>query len=62
MHINDFKTRVMATFRLDLHSYKEKQLQRRLDSYLNRLKLKIMKNYLINLPKKRIATKSFWTF
>ncbi|MCG8402605.1 MAG: protein-glutamate O-methyltransferase CheR [Firmicutes bacterium] len=39
MEFGEFKKKVLATFRLDLNSYKEKQLKRRLDSYLGRLKL-----------------------
>ena len=39
MEFGVFKNKVLATFRLDLNSYKEKQLKRRLDSYLSRLKL-----------------------
>ncbi|SFQ97151.1 CheR family methyltransferase [Desulfoscipio geothermicus] len=39
MDFNAFKNGVMAFFHLDLHSYKEKQLRRRLDSYLTKLKL-----------------------
>jgi chemotaxis protein methyltransferase CheR len=39
MDFEEFKKKVKTTFRLDLNAYKEKQLQRRLDSYLNKLKL-----------------------
>lgn len=39
MQFTEFKTRVMNMFRLDLNSYKEKQLKRRMDSYLVKLKL-----------------------
>lgn len=39
MEFGEFKNRVLSTFRLDLNSYKEKQLIRRLDSYRTRLKL-----------------------
>lgn len=62
MHINDFKTRVMATFRLDLHSYKEKQLQRRLDSYLNRLKLKNYEELFNQLTKEKDCYEKFLDF
>jgi len=39
MEFGAFKNRVMTSFHLDLNSYKEKQLKRRLDSYLGRLKI-----------------------
>ena len=39
MLFEEFKAKVMAAFRLDLNSYKEKQLKRRLDSYIIKLKL-----------------------
>jgi len=39
MEFEVFKNRVMTSFHLDLNSYKEKQLKRRLDSYLGRLKM-----------------------
>lgn len=40
MEFGAFKNKVLTSFRLDLNSYKEKQLKRRLDTYLTRLKLK----------------------
>jgi len=39
MEFGAFKNRVLKFFHLDLNSYKEKQLKRRLDSYLSRLKM-----------------------
>ncbi len=39
MEFGAFKNKVMTSFHLDLNSYKEKQLKRRLDSYLGRLKI-----------------------
>lgn len=62
MHFNDFKTRVMATFRLDLHSYKEKQLQRRLDSYINKLKLNNYEELYNQLVKEKNCYEKFLDF
>lgn len=40
MNFEAFKNKVKITFRLDLNAYKEKQLQRRLEAYLNKLNLR----------------------
>ncbi|MCL6611823.1 MAG: protein-glutamate O-methyltransferase CheR [Peptococcaceae bacterium] len=39
MDFGEFKRRMLAHFRLDLHSYKETQLKRRIDSFLLRKKI-----------------------
>lgn len=59
MEFNDFKVKVMATFRLDLNSYKEKQLRRRLDSYLVKLKLNNYGDLFQQLVKKRDTYEKF---
>ncbi len=59
MYFNEFKTRVMATFRLDLHSYKEGQLKRRLDSYIIKLKLQNYEELYNKLTKEKDCYENF---
>ncbi|TYO96287.1 CheR family methyltransferase [Desulfallas thermosapovorans] len=59
MEFNDFKARVMSAFRLDLNSYKEKQLKRRLDSYLVKLNLKNYGELFNQMVKERETYEKF---
>ncbi|SFF96298.1 chemotaxis protein methyltransferase CheR [Desulfotomaculum arcticum] len=53
MQFEEFKAKVMVSFRLDLNSYKEKQLKRRLDSYIVKLKLKGYEELYRQITQKR---------
>ncbi len=53
MEFEEFKRKVGATFRLDLNSYKEKQLKRRLDAYLAKLQLNDYGELFYQLTEKR---------
>ncbi len=59
MDFDEFKKRVRAAFRLDLNSYKEKQLKRRMDSYLLRLKLNNYGELFKQLTSNRQAYEKF---
>lgn len=59
MDFEEFKRRVLVSFRLDLNSYKETQLKRRLDGYLTRQKIKSYSELFQQLTSDRRAYQTF---
>jgi len=59
MEFEAFKNRVLTSFHLDLNSYKEKQLKRRLDSYLSRLKMANYGELFSRMTANRISYEEF---
>lgn len=59
MNFAEFKNKVHLTFRLDLNSYKEKQLKRRLDAYVTKLKFKDYQELYNHLTTDRKAYEQF---
>jgi chemotaxis protein methyltransferase CheR len=55
----EFKRRMLTNFRLDLNSYKETQLKRRLDGLLARQKIKNYGELFQNLTSDRMAYQTF---
>ncbi|MHB8157667.1 MAG: CheR family methyltransferase [Desulfocucumaceae bacterium] len=59
MEFDDFKSKMLSSFRLDLNSYKEAQLKRRLDSLLARQKIKNYAELFQLLTSDRMAYQTF---
>ncbi|MFZ5648359.1 MAG: CheR family methyltransferase [Bacillota bacterium] len=59
MEFDEFKKRMLASFRLDLNSYKETQLKRRLDGLLARQKIKDYGELFHFLASDRLAYQTF---
>ncbi len=59
MDFEEFKRRMMTHFRLDLHSYKENQLKRRIDSLLTRQKINSYADLYQRMATDRLAYETF---
>ncbi|MFZ5644582.1 MAG: CheR family methyltransferase [Bacillota bacterium] len=59
MDFEDFKRKMLTSFRLDLNSYKETQLKRRLDGLLTRQKIKSYAELFQQLTTDRMAYQTF---
>ena len=59
MDFDEFKRKMLVSFRLDLNSYKETQLKRRLDGLLVRQKINSYQELFQNLTNDRMAYQTF---
>lgn len=59
MEFGDFRSRILANFRLDLLSYKENQLKRRIDGFLARQKLNSYADLLQSMMSNRKTYEAF---